>query len=118
MNIWKEIPAWKWLIVPLVAFMGWAAQQYVDEIVAQEVAPVKASVEQMVDLQRQTVNDQKFDSCMKYKYQDHTLEQRIKRCNDEKAQRRAYWAWEDCVKAVKQNGGDTATCGRQPDWVE
>ena len=115
---WKDFSGLKWLIVPAVAFSGWAANEYVNGLVAQEVAPVKASVGQMVELQRQTLNDQKFDSCMKYKYQDHTFEQRMDRCNDEKMARAAYWAWEDCVKVVKENGGDTATCGRQPEWIE
>ena len=114
----SEISGLKWLVVPLVAFAGWATHQYVNDVVAQEVAPVKASVEQMVVLQRETVNDQKFDSCMKYKFQDYTVEQRMERCNDEKAARAAYWAWEDCMMTVKKSGGDPAACGRQPDWID
>ena len=114
----KDIPAWKWAIVPLIAFLGWTADMYVKGLVAQEAAPTKAAVVQMVDLQRVTVNDQKFDSCMQYKHQEWTVEQRLERCNDEKAMRRAYWAWEDCMKVVKENKADPATCGRQPEWVD
>jgi len=118
MKILSEVSGLKWLIVPLVAFLGWAANQYVNGLVAQEVAPVKTAVVQMVELQRETVNDQKFDSCMQYKHQDHTVEQRMDRCNDEKTARRLYWAWEDCMKTVKERKLDPVTCGRQPEWVD
>lgn len=114
----KEIATWKWFIIPVVTFLGWTADIYVKGLVAQESAPTKAAVVQMVDLQRTSVNDQKFNSCMEYKYQEYEMEQRMKRCNDEKATRRAFWAWEDCIKAVKENDGDPLTCGRQPEWVE
>ncbi len=114
----KEVASWKWLLIPAAAFLGWTADTYVKGLVAQESAPTKAAVVQMVDLQRVQVNQQKFDSCMEYKFQEYELEQRMERCNNEKAMRSAYWAWEDCIKIVKENEGDPLTCGRMPDWIE
>jgi hypothetical protein len=114
----SEIATWKWLIIPTIAFAGWTANQYVNGLVAQEIAPVKTAVVQMVELQREVVNDQKFDSCMQYKYQNDTFERRVDRCNDEKVARRIYWAWENCMKSVKEKDLDPTTCGRQPEWID
>ncbi len=47
MSRFREIATWKWFIIPAVAFLGWTADTYVKGL----------------------VNDQKFDSCMQYKYQ-------------------------------------------------
>lgn len=119
----KDLVSWKTLLVPVGAFLLWAANEYVTDLIAQETAPVKASVVQMVELQRQQVNDAKFKSCMEFKYQDIDFQQRMIKCNDEKSQRREYWAWEDCVKRVTDEGRNKqidplGVCGREPVWID
>lgn len=108
----------KWLAVPVVGFLGWAANEYVQDLVAQEVKPVKSAVEQMVVLQRQQVDAAKRQECMMYKYPDLDDRERLMQCEKESEMRRAYWRWEDCLTAAVEEQRDRDVCGPEPELPE
>jgi hypothetical protein len=108
----------KWLAVPTVAFFSWAANEYVQDLIAQEVKPVKTAVEQMVDLQRENVDSNKRRECMEYKFQDLNVTLRMAECEKESKARQAYWDWEDCRQRAVEAKADPAICDPQPEKPE